>query len=190
MPHLLSLTGPGGSRKTTIAERMLRRMPRTYMVESYTTRTRRESDLPGEYCYAPSDLFETMQKEGVFLWAELHLEKYYGTRTGSIDEVFMRKWDTVGIMILIPKVIPVLRERLASIGKLKHHVPVFIVPPPEDVLRARLLKRGDSPEDTERRIQAAVSWEQEARASGIPYHFISNDGDLEYAIGKIVCLVC
>lgn len=190
MTHLLSFTGSSGVGKTTLARALVERMPRVSMVKSYTTREKRLNDLSGEYEYISPEEYDLLATTDVFLKPIQHVGNRYGTRKSSIDAVFAHGPHDVGIMILVPEIIPVLRNYLAAKDRIAFHVPVFIVPPSEDVLRTRLVNRGDKSEDIERRLSEAVSWEAEVRASTtIPYHFIRNDGDLEGPLEKIIALV-
>lgn len=65
-------------------------------------------------------------------------------------------------------------------------VVVLLLPPSEEVQRARLLARGDSPEHVERRVQKGR--EEEAIGRELAAHVVVN-GDLEEAVRELAGIV-
>jgi ribose 1,5-bisphosphokinase PhnN len=87
-------------------------------------------------------------------------------------------------MLLTPDAVPTLLEYAPG-----EVLPFFIIPPTDEVLRARLLKRGETPEAIERRIADCIKWYVEAVVSGLPYLYITNSGEVEEAVGEIIRVV-
>ena len=58
-------------------------------------------------------------------------------------------------------------------------LPFYIRSPPEQLLRARLEKRGETSETIERRMKESRNWGGQAERSDIPYVFITNNGTID-----------
>jgi ribose 1,5-bisphosphokinase PhnN len=78
------------------------------------------------------------------------------------------------IGILLISAVAKLRIYLESIGRLDGITSVYLDIKDEKMLRARLSKRGENPDDIEQRIRECRSWALERDASGVP--FIILDG--------------
>ena len=66
-------------------------------------------------------------------------------------------------------------------------LPFYIIPPPEQILRQRLVNRGDDPEDIERRIYSCKFWLERAKKSDIDYVYILNEEEgIEPAVAQVI----
>jgi len=136
------------------------------------------------------DAFEERLSQKAFLWRAEHGGNSYGTLARSvIQEVHQENQHAVGIMILIPEVIPLLRDFLKLLGRLDEHIPVFIEPPGERELLARMQKRGDRYADALGRLVESADWTRMAFESTLPYHFLSNNGSVEETVQAILSIV-
>lgn len=185
MKRIVSFTAPSGCGKTTLAKELLNIVPGSCMIESYTTRTRRPSDIQGEYRYVTFHQFENFKRDGAFLWTASHGDNYYGTMSQSIRS-FVESSMTLGIMILTPESVPLLAQFINAIGKGGCHTPIFITPPPREVLENRLRARGDTEESIKVRLTMSDSWEDVARHSSVSYIYITNDTTIASAASKLV----
>jgi len=177
MGKIITLTGESGTGKTTITK-MLLEHPGFSLVRSTTTRQARSSDLPQEYQYVSLPEFSEIEKQSRFIWTATYAGNHYGTQYRHLDEILTS--DQYGIMILVPETVPKLFAYTSAF------IPFFLRTPPEEVLRKRLVHRGDKEEDIERRLNNLGSWEAQARSSFIPYHFIENTGRVEDTVEKIL----
>ena len=186
MKTILTFTGLSGSGKTTLAKWILDNVPGACMIPSHTTRRGRQSDLKNEYRHITSDEFRGLRSSGEFLWTvSPDGMTHYGTKGSSIIEVFDSDPISAGIMILTPDGVSNLVKFLESLGEKDSHVPVFITPPPRNILEERLRKRGESEGGIKARLEGGRDWEEEARNSGIPYTYINNDTAVESAIEEL-----
>lgn len=170
---VLTLTGPSGTGKTTIAKRLLAELPDASLLRSITTRDPRPSDLPGEYEYVTRDAFETLRREGEFEWTATLAGTWYGTRREDLF-IAVREPALAWISILVPERIPNILAVARELKCPNRVKAFFILPPSGSVLEGRMRERGDTPDAIEKRRTVDSSWEDAARMSGIPYIFIED----------------
>jgi len=181
---ILTLTGASGAGKTTIAERLIATMPDAHFLTSFTTRAARPSDLPGEYDYLSNDAFDNMEARGEFLWTARVADTRHGTTRSSLQAALDNE-TSISIMILVPEVLTKLCDFAGAIGKRDAIRPVLITTPPEGILRARMRERGDEDAKIEARIAATLDYEAKAKATGITFIEIANEGDANEAVRMI-----
>ena len=155
------------------------------LVVSYTTRKRRETDLPGEYHYTLLQDFENFSKRNKFLWQTRVRGLEYGTMKNSIDFALNRT-DSTSLMILVPEVLKTLRGYAKRLGRIEDLVHVIIQTDKEIVLDR--LKDQDQAELT-KRINDGRNWPQEMADAGAPCRVIQNNGDIKEAVQEILILL-
>ncbi len=180
---ILTFTGASGTGKTTLVKKILQQQSAAKLLLSTTTRTPRKGDAPGEYEFVSRERFMEMHEHKAFLWKTEIAGNFYGTRCRVVDEALD------GMLSLTLATLD-----LSGVRKLQDHarerslerfvVSSYILSPGDDKLRSRMLRRGDSPEEVERRLALCRSWDQEARsASDVKLNFTpdrdSLDGKLE-----------
>lgn len=176
---IVTITGPSGAGKTTIVGELLKKHPEWKMVLSLTSRESRDSDLPGEYkCNLSVKHLYQLLKDRQAIWLENEHGNVYVALFKNVDEARFER--TLSFMQILHR----------SVVKLHSCVPrevlsIFIIPPREEELRRRFEKRGDSPEQIERRLADCKKWEEEARSSRIPYEFVRNDGTVVEAVEQV-----
>jgi guanylate kinase len=170
------ITGPSGVGKGTVIRTLRERMPELELSVSATTRPPRPGEEPGrDYWFLSPEEFEKRLARGDFLE---HAE-YAGNRYGTLRSELDRAGDRV----------LVLEIELQGARQVREAVPeavrVFIAPPSEEALRARLVGRGtDDPEQVERRLRVA---REEMRAREEFEHVVVNDR-LEDAVRELADL--
>mgnify|MGYP001568869710 FL=1 len=179
VPKILTFTGASGSGKSTLVKFLLEETGYKLIISS-TTRQPRGSDLPGEYEFLAAAEFTAgagpacdEKRSGDFLWIKEYAGNYYGTRKGVVDEAL--QWSYNPMMILVPEVLPNLMDYVGEDKVLQF----YIRSPPEQLLRARLEKRGETSETIERRMKESRNWGGQAERSDIPYVFITNNGTID-----------
>ena len=185
LPHIriVTFTGPSGSGKTTIVGELLKLHPDWKMIISLTSRNPRESDLPGEYqCRVRLHEFLRRGRKGEFLWMVSPHGYHYGTLLADVQKALAS--DGPWLMNITPEAVKKLHDLYPG-----QVLSFFILPPGEEELRKRLENRGEPPEAVEKRIADCRKWEEEARASGLTYQFVTNDGTVAEAVEKVDAII-
>ncbi len=143
------VTGPSGAGKGTLVRALLERFPELELAVSATTRERRRAEQDGrEYRFLPREEFDRRVAAGDFLEHASYSGRRYGTLRSELE-----KRTTAGHPVVLEIEVQgarQVRERMPDA------VQIFIAPPSEDALRARLIGRGDTPpEQMEERLATA-----------------------------------
>lgn len=153
---LFIVSGPAGSGKTTVCERVLEAEPELARVITCTTRAPREGEVDGvDYHFLDPETFATKVAEGEFYEHATVHGRLYGTLRGAVlDKLadgtsLLLNIDVQGAATFRAAAAadPALRGRVASI---------FIVPPDFDELERRLRGRAtDDEAEIRRRLDVA-----------------------------------
>ena len=170
------ITGPSGVGKGTLIKELLRRLPGLQLAVSATTRAAREGEVNGrDYHFLSREDFARRVDAGEFVE---HAE-YAGHRYGTLRTELARPARGIVLEIDVQGARQV-RETLPDATR------IFIEPPSFEDLARRLRRRGaDSPDQIERRLEAART---ELAARDEFDHRIVND-DLERASDELAGLV-
>lgn len=172
-------SGVSSSGKNTIMEALMQKRKDLKILEfsSGTTRAKRESDSRfNTYVYLSKEEFEKKIADGEFYEYELVHDNYYGMFKKSLEKIvadkefhYMRDIDVKGNVNL--KKFFVDKCPMISI----------FIDAPNDVLRERLIKRGDKPEDIEKRLSRS----ELERSYKNNYDLIVENIDLNKAVEQI-----
>ena len=93
---LFIVSAPSGTGKTTLVERLVKRLPHLHMSRSYTSRPARAGEQDGvDYNFINRARFEEMARGGEFLeWADV-FGNYYGTCAADTEACLARGEDVV-----------------------------------------------------------------------------------------------
>lgn len=172
---LVAISGPSGSGKGTIIDLLRERLKVLTFVLSVTTRAPRPGEKDGEvYNFVSKAEFEKKIENGEFLeYAQVHDKEYYGVLRKPVEEalergeVVVREMDVQGIES-VKKIIPA-----------KNLLTIFLKPENLNVLRSRIMKRSDLPEEEiERRMESAKK--EMLLAPKFNYQFINYDDRIEH----------
>lgn len=182
---IVTLSGASGVGKTTIEKCLLKRLSNAKVVVSITTRDKRDNESPDEYRYISMFLFRFLNKLGAFLWTINIHDNWYGTLESSVKRA-LKRYDDISMMILVQDRVKHIRNYAQENGYEEFILSFYILSPSSEVLRKRLVDRGDNEFEIAKRIMDCEKWDAEALASDIPYIFVRNDDRLEIAVDDIV----
>lgn len=149
-PLVIVVSGPSGAGKSTVLSRVLADTDRLRFSVSHATRAPRPGERDGvEYHFVAPAEFRSLMAQGRFLeWAEVHGE-LKGTGRGEYERAEQDQVD----LLLDLDVQGAAQLRL----KFPDAVTVFIMPPSQEALAARLRQRGsDSGASLARRLADAA----------------------------------
>ena len=176
---LIVVSAPSGAGKSSLAERVLKRISDLRFSISYTTRDPRGSEQNGvDYYFVSEEEFSTMRERDEFLeCAEVH-GHLYGTHEKPIEEMLNHGFDVM------------LDIDVQGAEQIRRRVPeavlIFILPPSCEVLEARLRARNlNAPADIERRLRnAAIEVQLYER-----FDYVILNDDLDRALDQLEAII-
>ena len=150
-PHLVVISAPSGTGKTTLVRALLANNNNMVASISYTTRTKRANELDGEdYNFVTNDVFESMIANGDLLEYAKVFDNYYGTPKKEVNEQLSSGHNV--ILEIDWQGATQVKQKVADCLLL------FILPPSKNELMSRLQKRGtDSNEQIKMRFDEALN---------------------------------
>lgn len=145
---LLIVSGPAGSGKTTLCNRLLQAFdPHLQKGISSTTRPPRAGEKAGEdYFFSNEEIFEQQVKRGAFYeWAIIHNHRY-GTLKSEIQRKLANNIDLI-LSIDVQGAAHFREAANADVELARRLVTIFILPREMEQLKSRLRQRGDDDED-------------------------------------------
>jgi guanylate kinase len=181
VPHakVFVITGPSGVGKGTLIRGLRERVPELALSVSATTRAPRPGEREGvDYHFLTPAEFEIRVAAGEFV----EHATYSGNRYGTLRSELERHLDR-GVPVVLEIEVQGARQIRTAMPEA---VQVFIVPPSDEALRARLVGRGtDSAEQVDARMRTA---QRELAARDEFAHVVVNDR-LERATDELVAIV-
>ena len=176
---LLVISGPSGTGKGTLIERLMKEDPTLVFSVSATTRAPRPGEIDGvHYHFVTNERYDELVAENAFVeYANVH-----GNRYGTLrSEVYERLERGENVVLDID-----VQGALNVIASEKEKVSIFILPPSMQELRSRLTGRGtESAEDVERRLHNAV-WEISQKDK---YEYKVINDDLETCLRTLQAII-
>ena len=171
----LVLAAPSGAGKTTLSRALLEQDDALNLSISVTTRERRLGEKEGKhYFFISQERFDEMVEGAALLEYARVFGRSYGTPRAPVEAAL-----SAGQDVMFDIDWQGFRQLRASLGR--DVVGVFIKPPSLDVLRERLAKRGDGPEQVAARMEHAGA---EIAHAG-EFDFIVENRDLDVALADI-----
>ena len=176
---LLVISGPSGTGKGTLIERLMKEDPTLVFSVSATTRAPRPGEIDGvHYHFVTNERYDELVAENAFVeYANVH-----GNRYGTLrSEVYQRLECGENVVLDID-----VQGALNVIASEKEKVSIFILPPSMQELRSRLTGRGTETEEAvERRLHNAV-WEISQKDN---YQYKVINDDLESCLHTLQAII-
>lgn len=176
---LLVISGPSGTGKGTLIERLMKEDPTLVFSVSATTRAPRPGEIDGvHYHFVTNEQYDQLVAENAFVeYANVH-----GNRYGTLrSEVYERLERGENVVLDID-----VQGALNVIASEKEKVSIFILPPSMKELRDRLTGRGtETAEAVERRLHNAV-WEISQKDK---YEYKVINDDLETCLRTLQAII-
>lgn len=182
---ILVISGPAGSGKNTVSERLMAEFPQVRRVITSTSRPPRGAEKNGvDYHFlTPDEFAEGIRRGDFYEYAKVH-DRYYGTQKkalsdgGGSDKILIIDVQGAATWREIAKKNPEINGRLFT---------VFVAPESEAELRERLAGRGtETQEEIERRMKTAV--DEFRQADKFDFKILSTTRDNDYAALKKIYL--
>jgi len=180
--QIVVLSGPAGSGKTTIVQRLLRESPVPLVMSvSATTRLPRKGEVDGrDYYFIPPGEFERRRRNGEFLeCAEVHRSgRWYGTLLSELDRARAAgAWSLLEVDV---------EGALNVMHTFPDALTIFLSTPSFEEYEQRLRTRGtESDEEIQRRLQTARNELQ----SAVRYRYRVVNDDLDRAVREICAII-
>jgi guanylate kinase len=179
MAKVFVITGPSGVGKGTLIRSLRERLPELELSVSATTRTSRPGEEHGlDYWFLTDAEFDQRAAAGEFVEHATYSGRRYGTLRSELE-----RRTAAGAPVVLEIEVQGARQVRAAMPEAFQ---VFIAPPSEEALRARLIGRGtDDPEQVEQRMCVA---EEELAAKDEFARVVVNDR-LEDAVDELEAIV-
>ena len=177
--RLIIVSGPSGSGKDTILQKVFEKLPEIRFSISTITRDMRPGEVEGEkYNFVSREYFEKKKKNDLLLEYNNYVGNYYGTPKAPVDKAIAEGKEIV---------VEVDVNGARNIKKrCEDAISIFIMPPSFEELHRRLSSRGtDAPEVIEKRMKAALDEIAEAKN----YDFIVVNDDLNEAVKDFITII-
>lgn len=177
---VLIISGPAGSGKTTLCERLCAEFPAVARMVTTTTRQPRPGERDGcDYHFIAEADFQNKLAAGEFMeWAKVH-GRYYGSQRIHVLELLRAQRDI--LLNIDVQGACSFRGIAARDEDLRGRVhSLFILPASMEQLRERLRNRGtDDPAEIERRLRNAEAEIQQA--ASFDHRIISSTREADYS---------
>ena len=146
---LILISGPSGVGKSSVIKELLKRNKSLKLMKTCTTRKQR-AQIDGAYYHVSKKKFDQMIANGELLeYENVHADIFYGTPFSSLNQVIGGKHDFIKDIDVngVEKLQQYLKDKCRVVS-------VFLDSPDED-LKQRLIKRGESEPMIEKRLGRA-----------------------------------
>lgn len=148
---LYIIAAPSGAGKTSLVKQLSTELANLAISVSHTTRRMRPGEMHGQdYYFVSVADFQAMLEQQAFLEHAQVFDNFYGTAQQTVEESLKKGLDVI---------LEIDWQGAQQVKKLlPDSISIFILPPSTEVLRQRLMNRGQDDEQTiERRMRDAVA---------------------------------
>lgn len=176
---LIIVSGPSGSGKDTICNKVLNNNPNMHISISCTTRSIRDKEIDGvNYYFKSKSEFEDMIRNNEFIEYAIYNDNYYGTLKKEVEDRLNNGID----VILVIEVQGALKVREIY----PDAIFIFIVPPSMKELKNRLVNRNT--EDSEKIFKRLKTAYREINELS-NYNYVVVNDEIELAVKKIESII-
>lgn len=181
---LFIISGPSGAGEDSIIEGLKELFPIERVVTTTTREKRSNVFVEDPYCFISKEEFKKGIKDNIFFeYAEEDNGQFYGVTNKEIKRVINN--DRIGIWKIEYKGVMTVKKIMPEI------VSILITTQSLEILKQRLLKRGESEKFIQRRIDYAKEWL--IHKDIYDYQVVNHEGKLDKAVkevGKIISKKC
>jgi len=176
---LLVVSGPSGAGKGTVCGEYMKRYNDCSLSVSATTRAPREGEKDGvNYYFLKEEEFKKRIAEDGFLEHAVFCGNYYGTPKDAVMKMIEGGTDVI------------LEIEVQGAMQVRSHYPesvfVFVIPPSEEELKARLINRGTETEDV---INERLERAKKEYAFVEKYNYVLVNDDKDAACDRLRAIV-
>lgn len=175
---VLILSGPSGTGKTTLCQRLMEKLPELSFNVSHTTRSPRENEIDGrDYHFISVKEFQAKLERGDFLeWTNFN-GNFYGT---SLESIKISRENGNDIILDLDV------QGAKNLNKLKFPgIFIFLIPPSIEELKSRLTSRGtESDAIIRQRMERAINEIKEC----LEYDYILTSNEVEKSVNNIISI--
>ena len=177
---LVILSGPSGSGKDTVLNKLCECDPDVKVSVSMTTREKRDDEIDGvHYYFVTREYFEKKISENRMLEYAEYAKNYYGTPAEPVDEMLSQGKSVI------------LKIEVQGAEKIRNRyddvISIFLMPPSLRVLEQRLRGRGTEDEET---IQHRLFIAREEIRKAYDYDYVVINDTVEKAVEDIKAILC
>ena len=177
---LVILSGPSGSGKDTVLNKLCECDPDVKVSVSMTTREKRDDEIDGvHYYFVTREYFEKKISENRMLEYAEYAKNYYGTPAEPVDEMISQGKSVI------------LKIEVQGAEKIRNRyddvISIFLMPPSLRVLEQRLRGRGTEDEET---IQHRLFIAKEEIRKAYDYDYVVFNDTVENAVADIKAILC
>lgn len=176
------VTGPSGAGKNSVIDRVMAELPGLVYSVSYTSRSRRPTEVAGEdYVFVSQEQFVQRIEDGDFLEHVTYLDDHYGTSRSQIESFVADGLDVI-LNIEVKGAKTLQQTDMGHIRVLY----IFLTPSSTVELESRLRKRNTEDESKiERRLEVAKREMQELPC----FDFLVINDDLDTAVQELASII-
>ena len=177
---LVVFSGPSGSGKDTVLNKLCECDPNVKVSVSMTTREKRDGEIDGvHYYFVTREYFEKKISENRMLEYAEYAKNYYGTPAEPVDEMLSQGKSVI------------LKIEVQGAEKIRNRyddvISIFLMPPSLRVLEQRLRGRGTEDEET---IQHRLFIAKEEIRKAYDYDYVVFNDTVENAVADIKAILC
>lgn len=189
-PLLLIISAPSGAGKSTLCERLMKEFPFLVYSISCTTRPPRPGEVEGTHYFFLNDAeFEKRVEKGDFLEHTRVHENWYGTLHKTVTDSLEKNLDVLMDIDVqgASKIREITKHSDTDPILRKSFVDIFISPPSIDILRKRLIDRG---QDDHAVIEKRLIRAEKEIAHWRDYQYLIINDNLDQAYNELKSILC